>query len=241
MKWCWTFSAAVLLFLGSLRALGAATAPGPEISAAAVNQWEADIAALEARNQTESHPADSILFVGSSSFRLWETINTDMAPYHPIQRGFGGSRFSDLAVFARRLIAPHRFRALVLFAANDVTGKPDDPGPEQVAGWFGHVVETTRATHPDALIFCLAVTPTPARWDAWPRIREVNRALALECAAWTNVHFLPTAHAYLGANGQPMDDLFLEDRLHQSALGYRIWSAIIKSHLDAALGSDLKY
>jgi hypothetical protein len=225
-----------VLSLGSNPTIAATTAPGPEIQAAAVEQWESDLAALDARNQSESHPADSVLFVGSSSVRLWDTIATDMAPYHPIQRGFGGSRFSDLAVFASRLIAPHQFQALVLFAANDVTGKPDDPSPEQVAGWFGHIVESTRATHPDALIFCLAITPTPVRWDAWPKIQEVNCALARECATRANVHFIPTAHAYLGADGQPTADLFLEDALHQNALGYRLWSAIIKSHLDARIG-----
>ncbi len=236
MKWRWAIRFVFVLSLGSNPTMAATMAPGPEITATAIEQWESAIAALDARNQSESHPTDSILFVGSSSVRLWETIATDMAPYHPIQRGFGGSRFSDLAVFARRLIAPHQFRALVLFAANDVTGKPDDPAPEQVAGWFGHIVEIARATHPDALIFCLAITPTPARWDAWPKIRKVNCALAWECAARTNVHFIPTAHAYLGADGQPTVDLFLEDGLHQNALGYRIWSAILKSHLDARTG-----
>jgi len=29
--------------------------------------------------------------------------------------------------------------------------------------------------------------------------------------------------------------LFRDDRLHLNALGYRIWSAILKSHLDARL------
>lgn len=233
MKWRCAIPLAFVLSLGCIPALAATTAPGPDLEAAAVEQWESAIAALDTRNQTESHPADSILFLGSSSVRLWESIATDLAPYHPISRGFGGARFSDLAVFARRLIAPHQFRALVLFSANDVTGRPDDPTPEQVAGWFGHIVEIARATHPDALIFCVAITPTPARWDAWPKIREVNCALARECASRTNVHFIPTAHAYLGADGQPAADLFLDDGLHQNALGYRIWSAILKSHLDA--------
>jgi lysophospholipase L1-like esterase len=92
-----------------------------------------------------------------------------------------------------------------------------------------------RARQPDVPIFCLEITPTPSRWAAWPKIREVNRALARECAARPDVHFIPTAHAYLGADGQPQADLFVDDRLHLNDLGYRIWSAIITSHLDARL------
>jgi lysophospholipase L1-like esterase len=81
----------------------------------------------------------------------------------------------------------------------------------------------------------IAITPSQSRWEAWPRIREVNRTLAQVSAALPNVHFIPTAHAYLGPEGEPHEDLFLEDRLHLNSLGYRIWAAIIKLHLDAVL------
>lgn len=213
--------------------------PDPQLEAAAEARWAGDIAALEALDRTEVHPADSVLFVGSSSIRLWQTIETDLAPYHPIRRGYGGAKFSDLAVFARRLIAPHRFRALVVFAANDVTGGPDDATPEQVVQWFEHWVGVARAIQPDAPVLCLEITPTPARWVAWPKIREVNRALAGACASRSGVHFIPTAHAWLGPDGQPQADLFVEDGLHLNPLGYRIWSAILTSHLDVILDPSL--
>lgn len=224
-----------LILVGVLIARPATLVPRPAEEAAAQQRWAGEIAALEARDRAEQHPPDSILLVGSSSIRLWDTVVADLAPWHPIQRGFGGARFSDVAVFARRLIAPHRFQALVLFVANDVTGGPDDAAPEQVAGWFGYIVEVARSVQPEAAVFCLEITPTPARWAAWPKIREVNRALARECAARPGVYFVPTAHAYLTAEGRPAADLFQEDRLHLNALGYRLWSAILKSHLDARL------
>ena len=225
----------LFLWLLTEAAFAVGAAPGPELQSAASRRWEQDIAALTERDARESHPADSVLFIGSSSIRLWQSIASDIAPYHPIQRGYGGAKFSDLAVFARRLIAPHRFQALVIFVSNDVTGSPEDASPDAVAGWFAYVVDVARECQPDAAIFCLEVTPTPARWAAWPKIREVNRALAAACAARPNVHFIPTAHAYLDADGQPQPDLFLDDRLHQNDLGYRLWSAMIQSHLDAWL------
>lgn len=229
----------VLAFLGiAQKGFAISTIPGPELQAAAEKEWADDIAALEARDQAEFHPADSILFVGSSSIRLWNSIVVDMAPYHPIQRGFGGSKFSDVAVFAERLISRHQFSALVLFVGNDVRGRADDATPEQVVAWFGHIIEVARAAQPSAAICCIEITPTPSRWQAWPKIREVNRALARACAARKHVYFIPTAHAYLGPDGEPLEDLFRDDHLHQNQLGYRIWSAIIKSHLDAVLGPD---
>lgn len=218
----------------ALSLLAAVAEPGPELITAA-RRWESEIAALEVRDRTENHPPDSILLVGSSSIRLWDSIAADLAPFHPIQRGFGGARFSDVAVFARRLISPHRFRALVLFVANDVTGSPEDAQPEQVVTWFGHIVEVAQSAQPEAAIFCLEITPTAARWAAGPKIQAVNRALARECARRPGVFFIPTAHAFLTPEGRPSADLFLEDRLHLNAFGYRLWSAILKSHLDARL------
>ena len=104
--------------------------------AEAVEKWEEEIAKLEAKDAEETHPDDSILFLGSSSIRLWDDIVDDLSPYHPIQRGFGGSRFSDLAIYADRLITPHRFRAVVIFCANDIAGKDNDKTPEEVVALF---------------------------------------------------------------------------------------------------------
>lgn len=219
---------------------GAATDLDPALVEAVTEKWEKTILEMEVRDKTETHPEDAILFIGSSSIRLWETIDDDMAPYPAIQRGFGGSRFSDVAVYAKRLIQPHRYRALVLFVGNDVSGKETDATPEQVVDWFQRVVGVSRAQSPEAPVFCIAVTPTMSRWEAWPKIQEVNAALQAACAADVSLHFIPTASAYLNGEGEPRPELFREDRLHQTAQGYQIWAAIIKSHLDAVLGGSGK-
>ena len=208
----------------------------PTLVRAVTEKWEETIQAMESRDETEEHPADSILFIGSSSIRLWETIDEDMAPYTSIQRGFGGSRFSDVAVYAERLIQPHSYQALVLFVGNDVSGKETDATPDQVAGWFQRVVAVSRAHNSEAPVFCIGVTPTMSRWEAWPRIQEVNAALQAACAADAGLHFIPTASAYLNGEGEPRPELFREDQLHQTRRGYQIWAAIIKSHLDGVLG-----
>ncbi|MFG0261937.1 MAG: hypothetical protein ACF788_06070, partial [Novipirellula sp. JB048] len=95
-------------------------------------RWTPSIVALEARDATVSHNEDAILFIGSSSILRWDSIAEDMAPYRSIERGFGGSKFSDVAVFANRLLKPHHYRGLVIFVANDVSGRPGDHSLEQI-------------------------------------------------------------------------------------------------------------
>ncbi|MDA2927900.1 GDSL-type esterase/lipase family protein [Acidobacteria bacterium AH-259-G07] len=201
----------------------------------AVERWENEIEKLEARDKAENHPDDSILFIGSSSIRRWEDIATDMAPYHAIQRGFGGSRWSDVAVFAERLITPHKFRGLVFFVGNDIAGREGDKTPEEVAGLFAYVLEKVREHNPTAPVFYIAVTPTPSRWKAWPQIKAANTAARLVCDRSENTYFIGTESIFLDGAGEPRPELFVKDQLHQNRNGYILWTAAIKSHLDAVL------
>ncbi len=213
-------------------------APTAEQRATAEDKWKADIEKLEAKDQEEEHSADSILFLGSSSIRMWDTIAEDMYPYPVIRRGYGGSKFRDVSVFAERLIWPHRFRAVVIFVGNDVKGEEGDATPEEVAGWFEYIVGVAKLVEPKAPVFCLEVFPCESRWAAWPKIQKSNAALAEACARLDGVYFIPQANGYLGPDGKPIPELYREDRLHMSPMGYRMWSGVIKSHLDGVLGRE---
>ncbi len=208
--------------------------PAAQIKAAQ-ERWAEEIAKLRAKDEVERHPADAVLFLGSSSVRLWEGIAADMAPYHPIQRGYGGARFADLVVFAEELVKPHRYQAAVVFVGNDVTGKGTDVTVEQVVGWWQGVVKVLRERESKAAIFCVEITPTPLRWPAWERIQAMNRALKAACENESGVHFVETAGTFLDADGLPKEDCFRKDRLHLSEVGYGLWAGLIKEALDGVL------
>jgi lysophospholipase L1-like esterase len=197
-------------------------------------RFDDEIRGLKARDATESHPNDSILFVGSSSIRLWGTIDADMAPHHVIQRGFGGCDFKDLAHYAPQLIPQHACKSVVFFAGNDVTGNANDHTPEQVQGWVTELIQFTRKAHPKASIFVIEVTPTPARFAHWEKIQAINCILRSTCDSMTSidVHFVPTATFYLDPSGQPIDRYFTDDHIHQNPTGYSLWSTLIKKALE---------
>ena len=198
-------------------------------------KWESDIAALEALDKKERHPQDSILFVGSSSIRLWKTIDEDMAPYHPIRRGYGGAKYSDLKVYAKRLVHPHRFRAMAIFVANDVSGKSTDRTPEAIGADVESIIRDVRSKFADTPIFFIAVTPTAKRWKVWRETQGVNAKLAEICSDHPNVHWIPTASHYLNDRGEPRTELFIADKLHLNEAGYDLWAKIIKARLNKVL------
>jgi hypothetical protein len=193
--------------------------------------WENDIRKFEQLDKNESYPGNSILFMGSSSIRLWSTLERDMAPYPVIQRGFGGSKLSDFVVYTSRIVNPHPCDAIVIFIANDITGGDKDKSPEEVAGLFSYVLKTIRKTHPETPVFWIAVTPCSSRWQVWPQIKEAGSLIENICKKQENTYYIKTDFAFLNDSGTPKDELFVSDKLHLNEKGYALWTEIIKKEI----------
>lgn len=209
----------------------------PSIAQSAeTNFWEKDILKFEYLDSTETYPANSVLFAGSSSIRLWSSLAGDMAPYPVIQRGYGGARLSDFSVFAGRIIYPHPCRAIVLFVANDITGSETDKTPEEVLSLFMDVLNTIREKFPDTPVFWIAITPTGLRWKAWPQIEKANMLIEKACKKQNSTYFISTKSFFLNSSGLPKDELFREDRLHLNENGYKVWTSVIRKELERVIG-----
>ncbi len=197
-----------------------------------VQAWENDIRKFEQLDSTETYSDDAIIFAGSSSIRLWTSLEKDMAPYPVIQRGYGGARLSDYAVYADRIFDPHPCKAVVIFIANDVTGSKEDKSSEEIARLFRFMLSTIRKKHPDTPVFWIAVTPTGSRWAVWPQIQKANETIKNICSKEKNTYFITTDYAFLDDKGLPDDELFVSDKLHLSKKGYAVWSEIIKKEIN---------
>lgn len=197
--------------------------------------WEKEIAALEALDSTEDHPSNAILFTGSSSIRLWNSIEADMQPYPVIRRGYGGAKLTDFIVYEKRLIYPHTFRAVAIFVANDITGGKNDKTPEEVLTLFKFAVKQIRKKYPDTPVFFIEITPTNSRWKAWPNISKANNLIKAWSDTQRHVHFIATSHRFLNEEGKPRSNLFIDDQLHLNRDGYKLWAEIIRAEMDKIL------
>ncbi len=197
--------------------------------------WEKEILKFEQLDKTENYPAESVIFAGSSSIRLWSTLKEDIAPYPVIQRGYGGAKLSDFAVYADRIFDPHECRAIVIFVANDITGSENDKSPEEVLRLYKNVVKTIRKKHKDTPVFWIAITPTSSRWKAWAQIQKANNLIREYSENSKNLYFITTDYAFIGQDGKPKDELFRDDLLHLNDKGYDVWQEIVKKELDKVL------
>ena len=201
------------------------------------NGFEKEILNLEQLDFKKIADKNDLLFIGSSSIRLWNDIENDMLPYSSVKRGYGGAHYYDLIHFTERLITNHSPKAILIFVANDITGSNDvfkinnDLSPKQVKKLFKYCYKSIRKIHKQVPVFVIETTPTPSRWDVWDKISEANDLINSYCESKLNLHFITTRDKFIDDNGLPIKSFFISDELHLNKKGYKLWSEIIKEKL----------
>jgi len=201
-------------------------------------KWENDIKKLEILDQKENYSDQAILFIGSSSIRKWDSIKENLNPYKPIKRGYGGAHYYDLVHFTKRLVSPHKVKAIAIFVANDITGEKEginDLSPKEVLNLAKFVVKQIRKTHKKTPIFFIETTPTSSRWKVWNKISKANGLIKDFTSKNKNMFYIDTRTFYIKSNGMPNDEFFIADKLHLNNKGYKLWGKIIKDSFDKNL------
>ncbi|HWU77934.1 MAG TPA: SGNH/GDSL hydrolase family protein [Rhodanobacter sp.] len=196
-------------------------------------QWNAEIAAFQAGDRTHPPAAGAVVFIGSSSIRMWTSLATDFPGVRTINRGFGGSEIDDATFFADRIVAPYRPRAIVMYAGdNDLQ---DGDSPSYVRDDFAAFVRKVRSFDSHVPIAFIAIKPSVARKALLPKIREANALVREYAGSQHGVAYLDVFTPMLGKDGQPQSRWFIADGLHMNRQGYVLWIGMVKPWLDAAL------
>ena len=175
---------------------------------------------LRADSVTPPPPAP-VLFVGSSSIRMWQSLATDFPGLPVLNRGFGGSRMDDVLRYADRVVFKYKPRAIVLYEGdNDLQ---DGRTPARIAGDVAEFLSRVRRTLPLTRVVCLSVKPSPSRWNLIGQMRQTNALLQAVVAQDTMATFVDVFTPMLGADGHPRPELFQSDSLHMTPAGYAIW------------------
>ncbi|MEO6540972.1 MAG: GDSL-type esterase/lipase family protein [Ferruginibacter sp.] len=173
-----------------------------------------------------------ILFVGSSSFTKWTDVQNYFPGYPIINRGFGGSAIVDMIRYESDIIFPYKPRQVVIYCGeNDIAGDTTVTG-KIVFERFKKLYWDIRKNLPNVPIVYISMKPSPSRWNMRNRTMEGNRLIEKFLKKKKrNAGFVNVWDAMLGPDGQPMQEIFIQDSLHMNAKGYVIWQKIIQPYL----------
>ena len=193
-------------------------------------KYEKDIQAYETADKKSPPPQSGVLFIGASGIRMWTSLEKDFPNHRVINRGFGGSQIADSTYFADRIIVPYKPKLIVLQAGgNDINaGKT----AEQVAEDFKAFVVKVRTALPETRIAYLSMQPSPARWSQIEKQKHGNQLIKEQIAAGKNMVYINAWDAFLGPDGMPRGELFVADKLHHNAEGYKVRAELMRPYLD---------
>lgn len=231
---------ALVVLLGACAGGPPATADAPAAAAPAAKaaprvpeqvsnaEWETDMQRFAAEDAQSPPPRGGVVFTGSSSIRLWETLAQDFPGVPVINRGFGGSELRDSTWYADRTLVPYAPRQILIYAGdNDLNSGRT---PQQLHADFIAFVQRVRRDLPKAKIAYISTKPSPSRAQLLPAQREANALVQAE-ARRLGVDYIDIFTPMLDAAGQPNEALFIDDRLHMNAAGYAIWKRVIAPYV----------
>lgn len=208
------FFTAILFVLLNVFALSAQTYDRAKM-------WETDIKRFAEIDRAQTPPDDAILFVGSSSIRLWENLRTDFPQFNVINRGFGGSQFEDVNYFFDKIVTPYRPKKIVLYVGeNDIDAKQT---AENILEDFKTFVALRDKNLRDVPLVYISLKPSILRWQMWSEMNRANELIKAEIKKHKRIRFADLASKMLGTDGKPLPNIYVADNLHMNADGYKIW------------------
>lgn len=206
-----------------------ATRAGARTASVVEPRWQDSFDAFAAADQQRAPQPGGVLFVGSSSIRLWGDLETQFGDTPVLKRGFGGSRMLDVAAHVDRLVLPYQPRLIVVYAGdNDLA---EGRTPAEVLASFTQFVERVRAELPSTRIAYLSIKPSPRRAGLMPQAIATNALIAQYSESVPNLDYIDIYSRMLDTDGRPRADLYTADALHLNPAGYAVWKSAISPHL----------
>lgn len=187
-----------------------------------------EINAFRKQDSISTPPKNAILFVGSSSFRMWHDVQNYFPGYTIINRGFGGSSLPDVIRYADDIILPYQPRQVVVYCGENDIAADDTLSAAVVTERFKTLFNIIRNKYRKVPIVFVSIKPSPSRWTMQDRMVETNRLVREFLATKKKTSYVDVYTPMLKPDGKPMEDLFLKDNLHMTPKGYVIWQKAIE-------------
>lgn len=193
-------------------------------------RWESTIQKFEEKDKVNPPAEGAILFTGSSSITMWQ----DMADYFPdhevINRGFGGSDFTDLIYYQERVIFPYKPSKIFIYEGdNDIAA---GESVKSILKEAKTLRKSIKKALPGVPVIFISPKPSVSRWHLREEYEELNKRLRKYAKRTRLTEFADVWTPMLDENGNVIESLFLEDKLHMNAAGYIIWKAVLRPYVE---------
>ena len=175
------------------------------------------------KQDKKSPPAQgSIVFTGSSIFRLWSTLGQDMSPLPVVNRAFGGARTWDLLHYMDSIVLPSNPATIACYCgSNDLEF---GSRAEDIALRFSEFCKRAHEVLPETTVLFVSINKAPQKIEKWAEIDKANRLVQDYCSLDKKMGFIDINSVFFNAQGQSRPELYSSDGLYY----YRYFSVGIR-------------
>ena len=193
------------------------------------SRFQSDIQTIKQYDKIYAPPKAPILFIGSSSIRLWSDLERTFSDDVVLNRGIGGAVVNDISFYVDSLVTPYEPRQVLIYVGENNIG--DGATSETVLTETQHLLTLIRQRFPNIPISYIAMKPSPSRDKYRAALEKANTLIRQYITTQKNMSFIDVYTPMLTADGKSRPELFLEDQLHMNQQGYDIWIKEITPHL----------
>ncbi len=188
--------------------------------------YEEEVKQLEEK-QIYATSVPYTIFYGSSSIRLWDTLEDDFKECNAINLGFGGSTLAACVWFFNKIFNPYNPERIVIYAGDNDIG--DGRKPEEVFIYFKELSTLILKKYGNIPCYFISLKPSFKRWNLINNIKYTNALIQNEIINNNNNwHFINIFDSMTNETGYPLKQYFDNDGLHLSAEGYLVWKKIVQ-------------
>ena len=190
-----------------------------------------EISAFVKQDSTDKPKDGIILFVGSSSFRLWTDLKKDLNNETIVNRAFGGASLLDVIRYKDENLLNYHPSKIVLYCGENDVASSDKVDGKEVFKRFKTVYDIIRKQYPNVPFVFVSIKPSILRWSMKDRMINANQRISSFLNRKKNTTFINIWDAML-ENGEPKKDIFRKDNLHMNKKGYAIWIEKMQDIID---------
>lgn len=183
--------------------------------------WD-EIKAFREQDSIQKPQDGMILFIGSSSFRLWKTAKEDLNNTAILNRAFGGATLLDVINYQDDVVLKYKPKKIFIYCGENDIGTSEKVDGKEVFKRFKTLYKSLRNHFPETPIVFVSIKPSLLRWSMKDRMIDANALISDYLSHEKNAAFVNIWDKML-ENGVPNKNIFTEDNLHMNKEGYAIW------------------
>jgi lysophospholipase L1-like esterase len=190
-----------------------------------------EIKAFRKADSIAAPPKNVVLLVGSSSFTKWKDVQDYFPAHTMLNRGFGGSSLTDLIFYANDVLLKYKPKQILIYCGeNDIAGSSTVTA-DTVFERFKTVYSIIRSKFKKVPIAFISMKPSPSREKYAEIMQKGNALIKLFMEQQKRASYIDVYSSMLDANGKALTHIFIADKLHMNAEGYKIWQGVIAPYL----------